>query len=199
LRGTGSHDFAIDHVFVPEAQSLPAFATRSVQPGTLYRVPILSLFCFALAAVVLGNARAALQAFVEIASGKVPMGTQTLLRERPSAQADLARAEALLRAARAGLLEAIERQWDEIESGDPPSLDGRARVRLATTFAGEASLRAIEFVYNAAGGSAIQESGRLDRCFRDARAAVQHIGLTTQTYELAGRVLLGIDPGTPRF
>ena len=72
-------------------------------------------------------------------------------------------------------------------------------MRLATTFAGEASVRAMEWVCNAAGGNAIQDSGRLDRCWRDGRAAVQHIGLTAQTYEIAGRVLLGLEPGTPRF
>jgi alkylation response protein AidB-like acyl-CoA dehydrogenase len=121
------------------------------------------------------------------------------LRERPSAQSDVARAEAILRAARAGLVEAIREQWEEVTAGAAPSLARRAGLRLATTYAGEASLRAIEFVYNAAGGSAIHDSGRLDRCFRDARVAAQHIGLSTNTYELAGKVLLGMEPGTPRF
>ena len=37
------------------------------------------------------------------------------------------------------------------------------------------------------------------RVFRDARVAAQHIGLSTNAYEIAGQVLLGLDPGTPRF
>jgi indole-3-acetate monooxygenase len=60
-------------------------------------------------------------------------------------------------------------------------------------------VRAVDLVYAAAGGSAIYESGRIYRCFRDVHVAVQHIGLTTNNYELASRVLLGLDPGTPRF
>jgi alkylation response protein AidB-like acyl-CoA dehydrogenase len=199
LRGTGSHDFTVEGLFVPAYRTMPAFAALGLQPGTLYRMPLLSLLCFALAAVTLGIARSAIGAFVEFATSKVPMGSQVLLRDRPSAQADVARAEAMVRAARAAVVEAIETQWEEVAAGGAPSLDARAGVRLATTFAGEACVRAIELVYNAAGGSAILESGRLDRCFRDARVAVQHIGLTTSTYELAGRVLLGLEPGTLRF
>jgi indole-3-acetate monooxygenase len=165
----------------------------------MYRMPILSLFRFALAAVTLGIARCAIDEFVKIATSKIPMGSQTLLRDRPSAQCDVARAESLVRAARAGLVEAVRAQWEEIDAGHAASLTARAGVRLATTFVGETSVQAIDRIYNAAGGSAILESGRLDRCLRDARVAVQQIGLTTGTYELAGKVLLGLEPGTPRF
>ena len=144
-------------------------------------------------------ARRAINEFVRIATAKTPMGSQALLRDRPSAQSDVARAEAKLRASRAVLVEAIETLWEEIAAGQAASLQARAGVRLAATFAGEVCLEAIERVYNAAGGSAIFESGRLDRCLRDARVAVQHIGLTTGTYELVGKVLFGLEPGTPRF
>ena len=160
---------------------------------------MMSLFALALAAVPLGLARAAIDEFLRIAGSKVPVGSQALLRDKPLVQFDLARAEAMVRAARAGLLEAVRGQWNEALGGEAPTLARRAALRLGTTYAAETSLHAIEIVYNAAGGSAIQESGLLDRCFRDARVAVQHIGLSTNVYELAGKVLLGLDPGSPRF
>jgi alkylation response protein AidB-like acyl-CoA dehydrogenase len=199
LRGTGSHDYAIENVFVPASNTMPAFEATGVQPGTLYRMPIPSLFPWALAAVALGLARAAIDTFVELAAMKTPVLSQTLLRDKPVAQSAVGRADAILRAARAGLIDAIESQWQEVAAGPPPSLAGRAGVRSATAFAGEACLGAIELVYNAAGGSAILASGRLDRCFRDARVAVQHVGLSTNNYEPSGRVLLGLEPGLPRF
>ena len=199
LKGTGSHDFSVDGLFVPDERTLPAFVGLGVQPGALYRVPIMSLFCFALTAIPLGLARAAIDAFLEISGAKVPVGSQALLRDKPLAQFELARAEAMLRAARAGLVEAVRAQWGEASAGETPTLARRAGIRLAASYAAETSLRAIEIVYNAAGGSAIQETGRLDRCFRDARVAAQHIGLSTNAYEIAGQVLLGLDPGTPRF
>jgi Acyl-CoA dehydrogenase, C-terminal domain len=112
------------------------------------------------------------------------------------AQSAVGRADALLPAARSGFADAIEMQLREVAAGRTPSLAGRAGVRSATAFAGEASLRAIELVYNAAGGGAILASGRLDR---DVRVAVQRIGLSTNAYEPAGRVLPGLEPGLPRF
>jgi indole-3-acetate monooxygenase len=199
MRGTGSHDFRIENLFVPERYSIPAFVTQATQPGALYRMPMMSLFAFALASVTLGVARAALDAFIELAGAKTPMGSTVMLRDKTSVQADFARAETMVRAARAFIVEAVEQQWAEITAGQAPSLAKRAAMRQASTFAGEASVRAVDLVYAAAGGSAIYESGRLDRCFRDVHVAVQHIGLATNNYEPAGRVLLGLDPGTPRF
>ena len=78
-------------------------------------------------------------------------------------------------------------------------MEKRAAIRMACTYAGESCAEAVDIVHNLAGGSAIQESGKIERCFRDIHAATQHIGLAPSNYELAGRVLLGLDPGTLRF
>jgi len=199
LRGTGSHDFRIDDVFAPEAHSVPAFVSTGVQPGTLYKMPMMGLFAISLAAVVLGIARGAIEALLELAPAKTPVGSPSTLSEKPIAQMQIARAEALVRASRAYLLAAIEEEWDEVASGKPPSMEKRAGVRMACTYAAEACTEAVDIVYKLAGGSAIQESGKIERCFRDIHAATQHIGLGAGNYELAGRVLLGLDPGTPRF
>jgi hypothetical protein len=37
----------------------------------------------------------------------------------------------------------------------------------------------------------------LQRCFRDAHAAAQHVQVQDGNFETGGRVLLGLDPGTP--
>jgi hypothetical protein len=38
-------------------------------------------------------------------------------------------------------------------------------------------------------------TSRLDRCLRDAHTAAAHIWVASDNYELAGRLLLGLDPG----
>ncbi len=199
MRGTGSHDFRVDDLFVPIDRSIPAFVSLGTQPGTLFRTPLISLFVVALAAVTLGIARAALDALYELAGAKTPMGSAVLLRDRPAAQSSAARAEALVQAARAFVFDAIGEQWDEVAAGKQPSLQKRASIRLACTYAGEACGAAVDLAYQTAGGSALYDSNRFERCFRDIHAATQHIGLTTNNYELAGRVLFGVDPGTSRF
>jgi indole-3-acetate monooxygenase len=199
MRGTGSHDFRVRDRFVPIEYSLPAFVSAPTRPGILFQTPLISLFVVSLAAVSLGIARAALDALQDLASAKKPMGSTVLLRDKPMTQVSIGRAESLVRAARASVFDAINQQWDEIARGETPSLRNRASIRLACTYAGEACAQAVDIVYNVAAGSALYESGRIERCFRDIHAATQHIGLTANNYELAGRVLLGLDPGTPRF
>jgi indole-3-acetate monooxygenase len=149
--------------------------------------------------VSIGIARAAIDAFTELAEGKTPMGSSSRLRDKPAAQTDLGRAEALVRSGRAFLVEAIEEIWQEAEAGRVPSMRQRAIARLAAAKAAEASAQAVDLLYNAAGGTALFESSPIERCFRDIHATTQHIGTQAVNYELAGRVLLGLDPGTPRF
>jgi indole-3-acetate monooxygenase len=199
MRGTGSHDFRVDDLFVPMDRGIPAFVSLGTQPGTLFQMPLLSLFIVALAAVTLGIARAALDALYGLAGAKTPMGSAVLLRDKPVAQFSAARAEALVQAARAFIFDAVGKQWDEVAAGKQASLQKRASIRLACTYAGEACVSAVDLAYQIAGGSALYDSNRLERYLRDIHAATQHIGLTTNNYELAGRVLFGVDPGTARF
>jgi len=121
------------------------------------------------------------------------------LRDKPMAQVDLGRAEARLRAGRAFLLDAMEELWAEAAAGRMATLRQRAIARLAAAEAAEASAQAVELVWKAAGGTALFESNPLERCFRDVHATTQHIGTNAGNFELAGRVLLGLDPGTARF
>jgi alkylation response protein AidB-like acyl-CoA dehydrogenase len=127
------------------------------------------------------------------------MGSAVKLRDKPTAQADVGRAEALLRSARAFLLESVEDLWNEVAVGKVPTLRQRAIVRLAAAHAAASAAQAVDLLHNAAGGSALFESNRLERCFRDVHATTQHIGTSSNNFELGGRVLLGLEPGTPRF
>jgi indole-3-acetate monooxygenase len=199
LRGTGSHDFRVNDLFVPDDHAIAAFTAKPVRPGTLYAAPFITVFAMALASVPLGIARAAIEAFIELAEGKTPIGGSARLRDKASAQADLGKAEALLSSARAFLVGSLHGVWDTVAKGDMPSLPQRATARLAAAQAASASAQAVDLLYNAAGGTAIYEHNLLERCFRDVHATTQHVGISSANFELSGRVLLGLDPGTPRF
>ena len=199
LRGTGSHDFAVRDLFVPADHAIGGFAAKPTQPGTLYAAPFITVFAMCLASVPLGIARAAIDAFTELAEAKTPVGTPGKLRDKASAQADLGRAEALLSSARAFMFDEAEKLWATVAAGDAPSLKQRAIARLAAAQAASASAQAVDLIYNAAGGSALYENNPIERCFRDVHATTQHVGTSSANFELSGRVLLGLDPGTPRF
>ena len=199
LRGTGSHDFHVTDLFVPDDHAIAAFTAKPVRPGTLYAAPFITVFAMAIASVPLGIARAAIEAFIALAEAKTPMGGASRLRDKASAQADVGKAEALLRSARAFLVESAHDIWNAVAAGDTPSLPQRATARLAAAQAAAASAQAVDLLYNAAGGTALYESNLLERCFRDVHATTQHMGTSSANFELSGRVLLGLDPGTPRF
>lgn len=199
LKGSGSSDFQISDVFVPENHALSAFAAKPIQPGTLFATPLISIFAASIPPVSLGIARCAIDAFAALAQDKAPMGSPIKLREKPTAQAAIGHAEAMLGAGRAFLFHAVDEVWNEVAVGTVPSLRQRAIVRLAAAEAAAASARAVDLLHDAAGGTALFETNPLERCFRDVHATTQHIGTSSNNFELGGRVLLGLDPGTPRF
>ena len=199
LRATGSHDYRVADLFVREDHTIDYSAARAVETGTLYVAPLISVLAIAIAAVPLGIARSAIDEVVTLAAVKTPYGSSTSLRDKPNVQADVARAEVLLGSARSYLFSMISELWEELAAGAAASMRRRAMVRLACAYAAQASAQAVDLMYNAAGGTAIFETGRLERCFRDVHVSTQHIATSSSNYEVGGRVLLGLDPGTPRF
>lgn len=192
LCGTGSHDIAIHDRFIPAARSVSLVTDQPQHDGTLYRFPVFGLLALGIAAVALGIARRAIDELTVLAGEKVPTLSQRRLAERSAVQADVARAEAALGAARAYLLERIGSATAAAERGTITAAE-RARLRLAASHATTQAAAVVDRMYEAAGGSAIYASSPLQRCFRDIHAATQHAMVAAGSWELAGRVLLGLD------
>jgi alkylation response protein AidB-like acyl-CoA dehydrogenase len=70
-----------------------------------------------------------------------------------------------------------------------------ARAQLAITNALNEAVRVVDLCFHAAGTNAISSENRLERYLRDAHTAVQHAAGQAIHVEVAGRVLLGLDPG----
>lgn len=202
LRATGSNDFQVGNLFVPESYTipLPGFQPPPRRPGPLYAVPMTSTFVSCIATVAVGIARAAIEALIEIAASKTTAGSSTALRDKPLAQADLARAEALLRSGRAFLFDELSGMWTNALAGRSISIKERAQVRLAAVHAAQAAIQAVDLVYQLGGGASLFQGGRLERCFRDVHAAGQHLAVSPlSNLEPIGRVLFGLPPGMARF
>src|SRR5215472_5551484 len=106
MRGTGTHHFAVNDVFVPAERSVLSATTWLREPGPLYRIPRTLLFASGDAAVALGTARTCLESFCELAGSKTPRATPGLLRDQSMTQVHVGQAEAHLRSGRALLREA---------------------------------------------------------------------------------------------
>lgn len=192
LKGTGSGDMAASDVLVPRAMSVSLIHDRPVAEGALYAFPAFGLLALGIAGVASGNARAALTDVAALLTAKKPLGSQRTAAERATVQTDLARAEAGLSAARALLFETMHAAWQVAEACGEVPLDPRARLRLAATHMVRTAAEVCRTAYDLGGGSALFLSSPLQRRFRDAHAMTQHVMVAPATYELIGRVTLGL-------
>ena len=192
MRGTGTHHFAVNDVFVPEERSLLSVTAPVLEPGPLYRIPRTLEFASGDASVSIGMARACLDAFSELAGAKTPRAMPGLLREQALVQADVGHAEANVRAAKALLTETVRDVWADVASGVPLTLDRRATLRIATTHAIRLCVSVIDTLYNAAGATSVYESHVIQRYFQDIHVISQHMQSRLAHYELVGRHWLGL-------
>jgi alkylation response protein AidB-like acyl-CoA dehydrogenase len=197
LRGTGSNDVVADGVFVPAERSAAPMSDAPVLTGAVFAIPQFTLFSITLVPVALGIARRAIEEITALAEGKVPLGSATTLRERPLAQYELGRAEGLLRGGSALLYNTVDELVATVECGEEVSMALRGRVRLAGTFATDSAAQAVEICYRLGGGTSNYETSALQRCMRDMHAITQHFIVASSNYEIVGRIMMGLEPGTP--
>ncbi len=190
LRGTGSHDTVADEVFVPNERVVSIFDGPVIN-RPLYRFPPFGFFAACITAAAMGNARAAIDNFVDLAGTKKGVGASRTLAERSTIQAAVAAAESALEAARAGYYQAIDAAWQASEGEPPVPLEVRTRLRLAATHGVRVSADVVRTMYDLAGGSAIYDGAPLQRRFRDAFTATAHFQVNEASRELPGRILLG--------
>jgi alkylation response protein AidB-like acyl-CoA dehydrogenase len=191
MRGTGTHHFAVQDVFVPEARTVLSVNPPFYEKGPLYQIPRTLLFASGDAAAALGVARACLDAFIELAGSKSPRN-MVLLRDQPMIQDMVGHAEADLRAGRAFLVETVGEIWAKASATGALTLDERAALRLATTHGIRAAVKVVDAVYNAAGVTAIYDGTLLQRQFQDIHVISQHLQARFAHYELVGRHWLGL-------
>jgi alkylation response protein AidB-like acyl-CoA dehydrogenase len=201
LRGTGSNDVAMYDVFVAQEHSFsfqdPKLIKRS---GPLYAFPF--LFVAKGSAPALGIARHAIDALIESAAGK-PARRYTvgerieapkLLHDDVYVQEAVGHAETLLAAARAYFFDVMGDLWATLTNGRQPSERQLALFTTAFPHIVGVCVEVVQLVYKAAGGEAVYQKRPLDRCLRDVLTMNQHVIGTLRTYEMAGRLLLGLEP-----
>jgi alkylation response protein AidB-like acyl-CoA dehydrogenase len=191
MRGTGTHHFAVNDVFVPAERTVLSATAPLREPGPLYKIPRTLCFAGGDAAVALGMARSCLTTFMELAGAKTPRTMKDLLKDQSMVQVSVGQAEALLRTGRAFLMEAVREIWNAALN-DAVTLDERANLRLATTHGIRLAAQIIDICYNAAGATAAYEDHLIQRHFQDIHVITQHLQGRLAHYELVGRYWLGL-------
>lgn len=196
LRGTASHDMTAVAQVVPATRAVSLFTDAPRHAGALYSFPLFGLLALGIASVALGIARGAIEDLISLAGAKTPAAGRKTLAERATIQAQVARAEAQLRAARGLVLGEADGAWVAAERGAAMPDERRLGLRLAASHATEVAAEVVTSMYHAGGGTSIYDSSPLQRRFRDVHVATQHMMVAPQTWELAGRLLLGLPTET---
>jgi alkylation response protein AidB-like acyl-CoA dehydrogenase len=193
LRGTGSDNYAVEHLFVPDRHSYVFNgAPDPSQPGLLYRFPITAVYAVAFASVAQGIARRMLDLFIEIARHRVPRHGSKAQRDNAVIQSEVGQAEAKLQASRLLLHQTLRDIQATAASAGAVTVDDRMKIRLAATFATHQAKEVADVVFHAAGATAIFSTGKLERRFRDIHTVLQQIQSRAAHFETAGRYLLGL-------
>jgi len=194
LRGTASESYSVADLFVPEeftgTREDPSLRR---EPGPLYAFPQQTLYSVGIASVGLGIARGMLDAFIELALRKTPRGTGRLA-DNAVIQAEVARAEARLGAARCYLIDTVTEIYRRADKVAPIDVLDRARARLAGSNAITSAVAVADWTYKAAGVDAIFSGSPFERRYRDIHTVSQQIQSRDAHYETVGQVLLGNPP-----
>jgi alkylation response protein AidB-like acyl-CoA dehydrogenase len=203
LRATGSFDWTVDDVFLPERRTMvhagiPLDNQWSHWPGISYALPAQAWVGPHHSAVITGIARAGIEALIELAAEKTPRGRSGRLCENPQVQDAIGRADTILNAGRAGRTATVTDLWNTIAAGQETTLEQRARCRLAAAYAADSAREAMDLMYRHGGSTSYRRESRLSECWRDLQVVGQAVTLMPEWYPMGGRVFLKMDPG-PRL
>ena len=198
LKGTGSHDMVVDRVVVPNEWTFIRGGKSSLDEP-LCQYPTMALAAQVLAVVALGTARGAIDILSDMAGARGSITGAANFAERPYFQTDIAKAEALLRSARAFFYEITEEAYATLVAGDELNTRQRALLRLASTNAARAGADVTLAIYRLSGTTGITTDHMIARHMQDSMVVPQHAFLADGTWQNAGLVLLGMEspPGFP--
>ena len=192
LRATGSIDYRIDGVFVPDGYTHFALTESPKRGGSLYTIGLIGFAAICHSAWACGIGRRLLD---ELAKGvRSKMGRAGTLAASESFQQQYAKAEGTLRAARALVYEAWGDVASTLDRGDRLSARQHTLIRLAMAHVTWSAHEAAMFAYTSAGTVALR-AGTLQRLFRDMHAGTQHITSSPPVFQAIGRDLAGLADG----
>ena len=193
LRGTGSGDFEVTGLFVPDEQVNPGFYGAPAYDRALFRIKEMPEVGHG--AHALGIASAALEAFVDTVNAKPAPGSarQLTMGHMQAHQIAFARADALVRAARALLHETVRAAYQDTDVHPELSLALRVRLREANIFAVRAAKEAVGLIFDMAGSSAVYRGRPIEKAFRDINTAANHTNYVETAYAAIGSYFLTRD------
>jgi alkylation response protein AidB-like acyl-CoA dehydrogenase len=200
LKGTGSFDYELHDIFLPTHRAFGLFDKQPYRgSGPIYQMGLMAVTAAGHAAWALGVAKSMLDDVKELAGSKVRMGEMNTMGHRQSFQKGYAHHHAMWQAAHLLVLDAFERAEAAVRAGQTPTPEMRAEMRIAATYATDASREVAQWAHLASGTTAIREGSRIERAFRDLYTGTQHAFIGERVTMDAAQVVLGLIGDQPRL
>jgi indole-3-acetate monooxygenase len=199
LRATGSIDFSVDGVFVPEEYSYPATMNEPRRGGSMYTLGNIGIGLIGHTAWALGVGRRMADELAALAQTKrlvLPdkSGAFPLIGESESFQEQFAMAEAKLRGARALAYDVWREITDVFARVEVLTTRQNTLYRTALHHATWTAVDVADLAYNVGGGTTLRR-GVVQRLYRDIHSGAQHITSSAAILRECGRELVGLAPG----
>jgi alkylation response protein AidB-like acyl-CoA dehydrogenase len=167
--------------------------------AAIFKAPFMPTACATVGAVALGLAKAARDAYYERLPGrKITYTSYENQSEAPVTHMEVA--EAITKIDETGFhaFRSAELIDTKDPSGEPWTLEERARVRLDLGAACQRAQEAVGILNSASGGSSVYRDVPIQRIERDVKTLNLHAILHPATNnELYGRIICGLDSNTP--
>ena len=200
LQATGSNDIVIDEpVFVPEHRThkrLDGFNCVHAQDNPMYGLPWAQMFVRVVSTPAIGAARHALEVFVgnAAASSTDPtklQGDSDITRRVAETLNDIDRAEAML-------FLSFDTMMDRVVAGEPIDMLDRVRHRYQASIVIDDMSRAVDRLFEVAGGRSVFDGSAIQDIWRDIRVARAHVANNpTGLARNLGAMRLGADNSDP--
>jgi 3-hydroxy-9,10-secoandrosta-1,3,5(10)-triene-9,17-dione monooxygenase len=191
MAATGSKDVAVSELFVPERRALPLLRCRggsghpgaALNPGPLYRIPIVAASSHPLAPAALGAAEGAYELFLETMAKRAGTYTGARVADFQAVQIKVARARCLIDSARSFLRQSAIAFQATAQRDEAPDLETKLRFRAHSAFAVNQSREAVETLWSCYGAQGLYTRDPLQRHLRDVLAINQHFSFN---FDIAG-------------
>lgn len=194
INGSGSSDYALDDVFVPEHFVAPG--PKQLRGGAIFRMGYgFASNEHAIFALALGQL--ALDTLTRTAAEKKRgYGAGISIADREIFQRTVAESELRLRACKLLMTEVLERLYDaSLEQEAPIAL--QAEARAASVLCTDEAIAITSALFRYAGGSAVMLDDPMQRILRDLYTAQSHLMVSDAAYESLGKLRLGLTDKAP--
>src|SRR5215468_228223 len=191
MAATGSKDVAVTELFVPERRALALQRCRGgrehpgapLNPGPLFRIPIVAASSHPLAPAALGAAEGAYELFVATMTKRSGTYTGARVADFQAVQIKVGRARCLIDSARHLLRQSALAFQASAERNEVPDIETKLRFRAHSAFAVNQVREAVEVLWSCYGAQGLYTRDPLQRHLRDVLAIGQHFSFN---FDIAG-------------